>query len=140
MVRKLEKTIKYGDMVVEITVREKVVMDRFVERGLYRRAFKAMTGREFKSDDVYSIEAQRLNEAIPMIVRTESINGLPFKWVTEQSSDEDLKSAMDHLIELPESVYDAWDVLLDTVNKPPGNPNTAPPETLTDEQKKALKS
>lgn len=136
---KISQTIEHGSMTVKLTVRAAVGFDKYTERVLFRRLYTIVTGNPYTAQDYNTPLVQALLDYTSLVNRTVSVEGLPLSFPTAESDDKSLCAGFEYLREIPYMVYDKWLGALNKSDEPPGDPELFPPETLTEEQKKAKK-
>lgn len=137
----LTKELKHGkgkhELIVQVTVRSAAGWDKYQEQVLFRHIWKMVMGRDYIGEDIWSLESRVLNDFVEVVNRTVKVTGLPIAFPTPQSTEQELCAGFNYIKEIPLSIYQAWLNMLEEVETAPGDSDLFPPETLTEEQKKA---
>ena len=136
----LSKTLEFGSLKVAVTVRGKTGFDRYVENILFSRLYERVTGTPYSGDKWMTPETQAINQIVALINRTVAVSGLPIEWANASSDPEKLCASYEYLKQIPASIWDDWVDLVEEADKPPGDPDTLPPDKLSDDKKKTPKS
>jgi hypothetical protein len=94
------------------------------------------TGQPYNGAEWWTPETQAVDELTAVINRTVSVTGLPVQWAKVGDDDKSLCDSYNYLKVMPYPLWDAWVNAIAEVDEPPGDPETAPPETLPDSKKK----
>ena len=135
----LSKTIKHGDLTIDITVRPETGFDTYVEKVMFNRIYELIMKRGYALADWWTPETQAINEMIPVINRTVTVTGIPIAWPNARSDDKEICAAWEYLKEIPGPAWEAWTALITKANEPPGDPDLVPPEALPESKKKTQK-
>lgn len=125
-------SFRYQD--TRIDVREQTGLDMMRARALLRRLLPADDEPEF---DAW---AQAYLLYVQVVTQVERVDGVLALELPPLTADVDMhRAAATALMALPGAFVAALENALNAVNLPPGDPDLAPPEALTTDQKKASK-
>lgn len=125
-------TFRYNG--ASITIREQSGLDMMRARALLRRLLPT------DNDPEYDVWAQVYLTYAQVITQVASVEGeLGFTLPPVTANAETHRAAAMALMEQPGALIAALENALNAVNTPPGDPDLAPPEALTADQKKASK-
>lgn len=136
MLREISKDIHYGSVTIQICVQSESSWNTYVERSLFRSLFERISGKPYENKDFPTPLVQALQDFIPIVSRTRQVTGLDGAWANASSDLDTWVAAFETFKNLPSRIVVEWDAAVSEANLPPGDPDTAPPEALSENQKK----
>lgn len=136
MLREISKDIRYGSITIHICVQSESSWNTYVESSLFRSLFERISGKPYETKDFPGPLVQALLDFIPIVSRTKQVSGLEGAWANADSDLETWVAAFETFKNLPARIVAEWDAAVSEANLPPGDPDTAPPEALSENQKK----